>query len=190
MTEATVDTALQQLLDRSEITDLVSRLGVSLDEGRFDEMRSLLVEEVTASTPGGAKEGRDAVIALARKNHRPGWGSEHVTTNLLIDLDGDQAKVRANMVVHLAPDSTSDSGNTADWDSTSVADASADSDGSPDRDGSPDPDGASLLPLPPKITYTLGQVYRFEVVRTSQGWRFLQLEAIPVWYWGTRPRPA
>jgi hypothetical protein len=173
MNQATVDAKLQQLLDRNEITDLVSRLGVSLDEGRFDEMRSLLAEEVTARTPGGAKEGRDTVIALARKNHRPGWGSEHVITNLLIDLDGDRAKVRANLVVHSAPGGTSDSESRSDSDS---------------RSGS---DGTSPPPLlAPKVTFTLGEVYRFEVVRTSQGWRFSQVDALPIWYWGTRPRPA
>ncbi len=166
MNEATVDATLQQLLDRTEITDLVSRLGMSLDEGRFDEMQSLLVEDVTARTPGGEKAGRDSVITLARKNHRPNWGNEAVITNVLIDQDGDRAKVRANLVVYSAPDGTSD------------------------PDGASDPDGTSLPPLAPKVTYTLGGVYKFEVVRTPDGWRFSRVETLPAWYWGTRPVPA
>ena len=168
--EDTVDTALQHLLDRGEITDLVSRLGASLDEGRFDEMRSLLVEDATARTPGGAKEGREAVVALARKNHRPEWSTEHVITNVLVDLDGDRATVRANLVVHQAEKRTPDPDTATD---------------------SVTGDSGSLPPLlAPEVTFTLGEVYRFDVVRTGQGWRFSRVDASPVWHWGTRPQPA
>ena len=93
---------LQELLDRQEITDLVYRLGACLDEGRFDEMRSLFVDEATARTPGGTAEGREAVIAQARRNHTPDERVQHVITNLLIDLDGDIGGVRANLVVPIA----------------------------------------------------------------------------------------
>jgi hypothetical protein len=167
MNQTTVDATLQQLQDRTEITDLVSRLGACLDEGRFDDMRSLMVEEVTARTPGGAKEGRDAVVGLARKNHRPEWGQEHVITNVLVDLDGDRATVRANLVVHSAPDPSSPEAAPV-----TVADG-------------------QLPPLlAPKVTFMLGEVYGFDVVRTPQGWRFGRVEATPVWHWGSRPRPA
>lgn len=166
MNQATIDIALQQLLDRNEITDLVSRLGAALDEGRFEDMRSLLVEEVTARTPGGAKEGRDAVVAMASKNHRPEWGHEHVITNVLIDLDGDRATVRANLVVHSASENPAD------------------------PDSAPDP-SSTVPPLTaPEVTFMLGEVYRFDVVRTGQGWRFARVEATPTWRWGTRPQPA
>jgi len=99
----TVDTALpQRLVDHNEITELVYRLGMCLDEGRFDRMRSLLVEEATARTPGGTANGREAVIAQARRNHRPDQLIQHIITNVLVELNGDQAKVRANLVVHFA----------------------------------------------------------------------------------------
>lgn len=94
---------LEHLIDRNEITDLVHRLGVDLDEHRFDEMRSLLVPEAKVQTPGGIAEGRDAVVAQASRNHRPEQPSQHVITNLLIDLDGDRAHARANLVVAFGP---------------------------------------------------------------------------------------
>ena len=99
---------LQELLDRQDVTDLVYRLGACLDDGRFDEMRSLLVEEVTARTPGGTAEGRETVIAQARRNHAPDKRVQHVITNLLIDLDGDSGGVRANLVVPFATSSEHD----------------------------------------------------------------------------------
>ena len=93
---------VQQLADHNEITNLVYRLGVFLDDRRFDDMRSLLVEEATVRTPGGTAQGREALIAQATRNHRPDEPTQHLITNLLIELDGDRAEVRANLVVNFA----------------------------------------------------------------------------------------
>jgi SnoaL-like domain len=65
-------------------------------------MRSLPVEVATVRTPGGAAEGRDAVIAQARRNHQPDEPTQHVITDPIVELDGDRAKVRANLVVNFA----------------------------------------------------------------------------------------
>ncbi len=92
---------LQELYDRMEITDLVYRLGVCLDDGRFDDMVGLLVEDATVRTPGGQGEGREAVVAQAGRNHPPDQRFQHVITNVLVDLARDRAQVRANLVVHI-----------------------------------------------------------------------------------------
>jgi 3-phenylpropionate/cinnamic acid dioxygenase small subunit len=99
---ARLERQLAELADRAEITDLVYRLGASLDDRRFDEMRSLLVDAATVRTPGGTAQGREAVIAQARRNHPPDEPTQHVITNPLVELDGDRAKVRANLVVNFA----------------------------------------------------------------------------------------
>jgi SnoaL-like domain len=153
MNQADIEARLKDQVDRNEITDLVNRLGVCLDEGRFDEMRSLLVEDATARTPGGAAEGREAVVAQAIRNHRPEEANQHVISNVLIEPNGDRAEVRANLVASFA---------------------------SP-----PDPDDAT--PAPP-VQYTVGEVYRFDVVRTPQGWRFGRVESVPVWRSGSLDR--
>jgi SnoaL-like domain len=44
---------LQQIGNRSAVTDLVNRLGVWLDEKRFDEVRSIFTENAASDTPGG-----------------------------------------------------------------------------------------------------------------------------------------
>lgn len=139
------------LLDRSELTDLVSRLGVVLDEGRFDEMHELFTEDASARTPGGEAVGRDKVVAQAARNHDPRDAIQHVITNLLVDVDGDRATMRANLVVHFA--------------------------------------GASDAPsIAPPITFSLGEVYRFEAARTPDGWRLTRVETVPVWVAGDPPR--
>ena len=143
---------LQPLYDRTEITDLVYRLGICLDEGRFDEMRELLVDAATVRTPGGQAEGRDALIAQARRNHPSDQRFQHLATNILIDLDGDEASVRANLVVHITPT-----------------------------------EHQTDAPAPPPLA-TIGEIYRFRLIRTPDGWRFSHIETVPLWLSGTLPR--
>jgi hypothetical protein len=97
-----VPPAVAELVERDEITRLVYRLGVCLDEGRFDDLRDLLVDDAVASTPGGVAEGIDAVIAQAVRNHPPDDGTQHLVANVLVDLEGDEATVRANLIVTFA----------------------------------------------------------------------------------------
>jgi hypothetical protein len=41
--------------------------------------------------------------------------------------------------------------------------------------------------LAPPLQFTLGEVYRFAVVRTPDGWRLARIETTPVWASGTLP---
>jgi hypothetical protein len=92
-----------EISDRTEITDLVYRVGVSLDEGRFDDLRSIFSEDATGSTPGGTVQGIDALVAQASRNHSRDQRIQHVITNVLVDLDGDEARVRSSLIVNFAP---------------------------------------------------------------------------------------
>src|SRR5829696_6819566 len=96
-TVSTTQLQLALLDDRFAITDLIYSLGAALDEHRFDDLRDLFIEDATASTPGGVAQGRDAVIAQATRNHLKYSRLQHSITNLLIDLNGDRAAVRANL---------------------------------------------------------------------------------------------
>ena len=84
---------LHDLIDRNEIADLVSRLGIWLDDKRFDDGRSIFTEDATATTPGGSVQGVDLMAEQARRNHDV-ERTQHVITNVLIDLEGDRATVR------------------------------------------------------------------------------------------------
>jgi hypothetical protein len=89
--------------DRDAITDLVSRLGLWLDEKRFDETAPLFTDDVTVATPGGQASGVERVAAQARRNHTADE-TQHVITNVLVDVDGDRATARANLIVTFVPD--------------------------------------------------------------------------------------
>jgi hypothetical protein len=88
------------MTDRQDITDLISRLGRWLDDKDFDDARSVLTETVTVSTPGGQAEGIDRVVAQASRNHQV--PTQHLITNVLVDLDGDHATATANLLVTFA----------------------------------------------------------------------------------------
>ena len=90
---------LRELADRSEVTELASRLGLWLDEQRFDEARSIFTEDVVVQTPGGESQGIALVAEQARRNHAGYARTQHVITNILVELDGDRATVRANLIV-------------------------------------------------------------------------------------------
>ena len=99
---ATVD--LSELADRHEIETLVHRVGLALDEGRFDDLRAIYADDAIVRTPGGVGEGIDALVAQAARNHLPDDAVQHLITGVLIDFDpdGDRATVRANHVVVFA----------------------------------------------------------------------------------------
>jgi SnoaL-like domain len=95
---------LQQLEDRQAVTDLISRLGLWLDgETTLERARAILAEDVSVSTPGGTAQGIEKVVAQARRNHEV--PTQHVITNVLVDLDDERATAGANLIVNF-PDAT------------------------------------------------------------------------------------
>ena len=62
----------------------------------------MFVDDAVASTPGGVAEGIDAVISQAVRNHSPDYGIQHLVGSALVDLEGDVATVRANLIVTFA----------------------------------------------------------------------------------------
>ena len=91
-----------ELADRQHIVDLVTSVGRCLDERDFDGLRELFTDEATVATPGGTVRGHDALVAQARRGHSRDKGIQHVITNHLVDIDGDRASVRANLLVAFA----------------------------------------------------------------------------------------
>jgi hypothetical protein len=87
---------LSALVDREAMADLIHRFGVVLDEQRFDDLPSVFPEDATITTPGDHAQGLDAIVAHATRNHTPELRTQHLVTDLVVDLDGDRAQARAN----------------------------------------------------------------------------------------------
>ncbi len=60
----------------------------------------LFADDVVLSTPGGEAEGREAVVAQARRNHQV--PTQHLITNLVSEVTGDHAEMSANLLVVFA----------------------------------------------------------------------------------------
>jgi hypothetical protein len=86
---------IQTLADRAEISDLFVKLGRCLDEHDFDGLKTVLTEDVVGSTPGGTREGRDALIAQARANHEGYERLVHQFSSILVEVEGDTGSIRA-----------------------------------------------------------------------------------------------
>lgn len=98
---------LRELADRAELADLVARHSLWIDEGRYDRTDELFTDDVVAITARGETTGIDALVDAARTRHAAYAGTLHSKANLVIELDGARATVRANDVaVYLLDDAT------------------------------------------------------------------------------------
>ncbi|WP_112134197.1 nuclear transport factor 2 family protein [Glycomyces dulcitolivorans] len=92
----TTDTLVRTLADHVELADLVARHTLWIDESRWDETGRIFTEDVAVRSPRGEARGFDELLALVNKGHDRFARTVHNKSNVVIDLDGDTAKVRAH----------------------------------------------------------------------------------------------
>jgi hypothetical protein len=101
-------TDLRELVDRAELADLVARHSLWIDEQRYDESDQLFTEDVVVESRRGTAQGIDALVALVRKGHDTYARTIHNKSNLVIEVDGDTATVRAHDVAVFVIDDKSE----------------------------------------------------------------------------------
>lgn len=98
---------LQELIDRTRITDVVTRFHRAIDRGAWDSMRNEVlapdaVWEWSATNASGAMGddavGRDQVVAWL-STAMIGSEVRHFTTGHLVEIEGDRARSESYMVV-------------------------------------------------------------------------------------------
>ncbi|HEY7597602.1 MAG TPA: nuclear transport factor 2 family protein [Actinophytocola sp.] len=99
---------VRALLDRAEITDTVVRMGWCLDRRDWAGLRALFTDRVrtdyTALWGGEPQEG--PVDQLLSTSAQGSWrrtmdgleATQHLITNVLVDVEGDEARTTANVV--------------------------------------------------------------------------------------------
>ncbi|MGW1990453.1 nuclear transport factor 2 family protein [Embleya sp. NPDC001921] len=87
--------------DRIEIADLFIRLARLLDERRWADVGTVFADDVAVHSPrGGEVRGLDNVVGYPRRAEVEGEFTQHLTTDVLVDVDGDRAAASANSLVY------------------------------------------------------------------------------------------
>ena len=87
--------------DRIQITELFSRLNLLLDDKRWGEVHTVFTSDIAVYSPrNGEIHGIDDLVDFMRKAEVAEEHTQHVTTDVLVDVDGDEAAVSANSVVY------------------------------------------------------------------------------------------
>ena len=76
------------------------RLARWLDDPATDDGRAIDAEDAGVSSPRGRAEGIEEVLAYVRRNSSDDEHTQHLTTDVTVDLAGDRAVVRANQLVY------------------------------------------------------------------------------------------
>ncbi|MFI2229578.1 nuclear transport factor 2 family protein [Nocardia testacea] len=88
------------ITDRIEITDLFTRFARLLDERRWDDAGTVFADDVEVHSPRIQVRGIDKVVDFMRRGEVEGEHTQHTTTDLLVEVDGDQAAVSSNSIVY------------------------------------------------------------------------------------------
>jgi uncharacterized protein (TIGR02246 family) len=87
--------------DKDAIRELLATYCFHLDDGEFEKMAALFTEDGVWETAFGTGTGRAGIVAQARSiagtEKRP--RRAHLTTNIVINLDGSNAGVQSNWTV-------------------------------------------------------------------------------------------
>ncbi|MFC4909026.1 nuclear transport factor 2 family protein [Actinomadura gamaensis] len=100
--DPTPDTRLATLADRAEITALLDRYARALDDRALPDralettLPGLLTPDVTVGPPADDHSGLSEATRHLTESLASFGATQHSYTNYLIDLDGDEAAIRAN----------------------------------------------------------------------------------------------
>jgi len=87
--------------DKNAIREVLAKYCFRLDADQFEDMAALFTEDGTWDTAFGKGTGRAGIVAQARSiaTGSPRPRRAHLTTNIVIELNGDTATVQSNWAV-------------------------------------------------------------------------------------------
>jgi 3-phenylpropionate/cinnamic acid dioxygenase small subunit len=88
---------VQHLTDESDIHRLIDQYGAALDEKRWDDWENTFSNDVVTEYPWGRNEGKSGMGKKAGDLLADFVITEHLSGNVLIDIEGDRASSRRNV---------------------------------------------------------------------------------------------
>ncbi|WP_280334838.1 nuclear transport factor 2 family protein [Nocardia wallacei] len=86
--------------DRLEIADLFTRFARLLDERRWGDVGTVFADDVQVDSPRIQVRGIAKVVDFMRQAEVDGEYTQHTTTDLLVNVNGDQAAASSNSIVY------------------------------------------------------------------------------------------
>ncbi len=86
--------------DHMEIQDLVARYNQAVDSGNGSAFAETFTEDGALEAAGSVLQGRDALKGFAEAVPSSVNQPRHVATNVIIEGDGDQARLRAYLQMY------------------------------------------------------------------------------------------
>lgn len=91
--------AAAQVADRLAVADVLLRYASSLDEDDWDRLATCFVDDAVGLLAGGPRlEGYAAIAEAVRAALVHYSVTQHHIANAEVDLDGDRARLRANLI--------------------------------------------------------------------------------------------
>lgn len=87
-----MDSAVAELVDKHEIADLCARYAFALDQRDWPALRACFTDAPVFVHPGGRIEGVAGIVERARGALEPLDASQHLLGNVLVELDGRDAR--------------------------------------------------------------------------------------------------
>ncbi|MET0234656.1 MAG: nuclear transport factor 2 family protein [Kibdelosporangium sp.] len=92
-------------VDRVEIADLIARLSRLLDEGRYEDAEAIYIDDVVVHSPrGGELRGIGKVVDYLLQSQVADEHTQHLNSDLVVGIEGDNATVTANQLVYFYRD--------------------------------------------------------------------------------------
>lgn len=83
---------------------VIPRIFAAIDDRRFGDLDALYADDVRATTAMGPLSGREQLVSTLQAVHEPIPVLQHLVTGVIVDEDGDEADVRANVTAFFGDD--------------------------------------------------------------------------------------